>query len=371
MSAEAGDAQPMAGDIAPFETENAAFERWLGTQCDVVADDLAYKRERMARNAFVFLRATFFRWSTVIGNVCGDLADAPPAVAVGDAHVENFGTWRDADGRLIWGVNDFDEAAIIAYAYDLVRLATSVRLYPGSKPSGREATEAILTGYRRGIGHPGPTILDEAALAMRPLANCSDADRFKFWVEVAGYPTGTPTAAAEESLRASLPAGAVINRFATRRKGGGSLGRPRFLAIATWQGGTIVREAKALVPSAWNWALGTPPQPTQFLALAHGRFRAPDPFLDVHGGFVVRRIAADSRKIEFGDGASSDINLKLLDAMGFDLASIHASGADGAAVLQHLNRQPDGWLRTAAKAAEESVQRDFAAFTSNPHAGAP
>ena len=57
--------------------------------------------------------------------------------------------------------------------------------------------------------------------------------------------------------------------------------------------------------------------------------------------------------------------------MGFDLASIHASGADRAAVLQHLNRQPDGWLRTASKAADESVQRDFAAFTSNPHAGAP
>jgi len=31
-------------------------------------------------------------------------------LAVGDLHVENFGTWRDAEGRLIWGVNDFDEA---------------------------------------------------------------------------------------------------------------------------------------------------------------------------------------------------------------------------------------------------------------------
>jgi len=31
-------------------------------------------------------------------------------LAVGDLHVENFGTWRDAEGRLIWGVNDFDES---------------------------------------------------------------------------------------------------------------------------------------------------------------------------------------------------------------------------------------------------------------------
>jgi uncharacterized protein (DUF2252 family) len=24
--------------------------------------------------------------------------------------VENFGAWRDVEGRLIWGINDFDEA---------------------------------------------------------------------------------------------------------------------------------------------------------------------------------------------------------------------------------------------------------------------
>ena len=31
-------------------------------------------------------------------------------LSVGDLHVENFGTWRDSEGRLIWGINDFDEA---------------------------------------------------------------------------------------------------------------------------------------------------------------------------------------------------------------------------------------------------------------------
>ena len=46
-------------------------------------------------------------------------------LAVGDIHLENFGTWRDADGRLVWGVNDFDEAAEMPYALDLIRLATS------------------------------------------------------------------------------------------------------------------------------------------------------------------------------------------------------------------------------------------------------
>jgi hypothetical protein len=40
-------------------------------------------------------------------------AGAPVVTGVGDLHVENFGTWRDADARLVWGVNDFDEAAVM------------------------------------------------------------------------------------------------------------------------------------------------------------------------------------------------------------------------------------------------------------------
>ena len=56
------------------------------------------------------------------------LARAPRALAVGDLHVENFGTWRDVEGRLIWGINDFDEAWRLPYTNDLVRLATSALL---------------------------------------------------------------------------------------------------------------------------------------------------------------------------------------------------------------------------------------------------
>ena len=31
-------------------------------------------------------------------------------------------------------------------------------------------------------------------------------------------------------------------------------GRPRYVAVGYWRGGQVLREAKALVPSAWNWA---------------------------------------------------------------------------------------------------------------------
>src|ERR1700761_8567776 len=106
--------------MGSFKAENHAYEKWLRTQCDVVEKDLDRKHERMKESAFIFLRATFFRWAGRIGKICPDLAGAPAVLSVGDVHVENFGTWRDAEGRLVWGVNDFDEAAVIAYPFDLV-----------------------------------------------------------------------------------------------------------------------------------------------------------------------------------------------------------------------------------------------------------
>jgi uncharacterized protein (DUF2252 family) len=57
-----------------------------------------------------FLRGTFYRWTQLFPEVCPDLGKAPPVLSVGDLHIASFGTWRDGFGRLIWGVDDFDEA---------------------------------------------------------------------------------------------------------------------------------------------------------------------------------------------------------------------------------------------------------------------
>ena len=105
----------------------AAYESWLRAQLegDVVEDDIDDKHAKMAADPFQFLRATYWRWAETIFDVCPKLKDAPAVLAVGDLHIENFGTWRDSEGRLVWGVNDFDEAAKMPYALDLVRLATS------------------------------------------------------------------------------------------------------------------------------------------------------------------------------------------------------------------------------------------------------
>ena len=343
-----------------FRTDNAAFEMWVRTQCRVVDADLDYKHERMKKNAFVFLRGTYFRWAKRIEALCPELRDAPRVLSVGDTHTENFGTWRDAEGRLVWGINDFDEAAVIPYPFDVIRLAASVRLAPMKQITNRDAAAAILEGYILGLTTPRPTLLDEHEAWMRPYVACTDDDRRSFWKEAAVYPDASPPPSVAKNLKQSIPEGSEIERFASRVKGTGGLGRPRFVAIAKWRGGRVLREAKALFPSAWEWAHNAFSPKSRFLDLAKGQFRSPDPFLDVKEGFIIRRIAADSRKVDLGDDAGADLRTELLRAMGFDLGAIHAADSDAkAAIAADMQARPDDWLHQAAKTAAADVEQDY------------
>jgi hypothetical protein len=343
-----------------FRKDNAAYEAWLRRQCTVVKKDVAHKHERMRESPFIFLRATYFRWARTIPKLCPELMDAPQVLSVGDLHLENFGTWRDAEGRLVWGVNDFDEAAVMPYPLDLVRLATSIRLAPPGALGKQAAAVALLAGYRDGLAAPAPALLDESDIWMLPYAIGGAKKSKKFWKDIAKLAKVAPPPKVRRDLIASLPKDAANVRFCHRVAGGGSLGRPRYVAIADWRGGRLLREAKALVPSAWIWAHGSKTATSHCLGLATGAYRAPDPFFEVRDRFVVRRLAPDSRKIELDDEAGSAVKSNLIRAMGYDLGSIHAAGKPGArALLADLDKRPRGWLSKAAKAAAAAVRRDY------------
>jgi hypothetical protein len=340
--------------------DTKAYEGWLRRQCAVVDDDLAYKHERIRKNPFVFLRATYYRWARCIEAVCPKLRGAPTTLCVGDIHLENFGTWPDADGRWIWGVNDFDEAAMMPYAFDLVRLTTSVQLAPKMKLDDSAAAEAILEGYRMGLTDPGPALLDDHEIWIRRYVKCSDECRRDFWTEIDGYETASPSAVIKQMLTASLPTDAKRIAFFRRVAGGGGLGRPRFVGVAEWRGGWVVREAKALVPSAWNWAHRAKSGRHAFLELATGAYRSPDPYLRVKRNFILRRLAADSRKIDLGKRAAAELKRVLLRAMGADLASIHvATRGARDAIAADLKSRRSGWLESAAHAAGAATKKDF------------
>src|SRR5213076_1576717 len=114
-----------------------------------------------------------------------ELADAPRVLSVGDLHVESFGTWRDLEGRLVWGVNDFDDATSLPYTSDLVRLATSAGLAAAEGQLNldlKEACAAILTGYSGALRSGGrPMVLAENDRWLRRLVLSRLRDPNVFW----------------------------------------------------------------------------------------------------------------------------------------------------------------------------------------------
>src|SRR5437588_12822480 len=142
----------------------ASYEAWMSGHIPTVTADLRYKHVQMAESPFAFMRATFYRWAQTWKELCPDASRAPDVLAVGDLHVENFGTWRDAEGRLIWGINDFDEACSLPYTADLIRLAVSAHLaIKGEHLSigPKDACDAILAGYRKGLDTGGAAFVLE------------------------------------------------------------------------------------------------------------------------------------------------------------------------------------------------------------------
>ena len=138
----------------------------------------------MKASLFPFLRATYYRWAEVWPQVCSDLLSAPEALSVGDLHVENFGTWRDTDGRLIWGVNDFDEASWLPYTttagWSLVR---TWPLTPTISRLTYTACNAILKDTRAAAGGH-PYVLAEDHPALREMARHRLKGPEKFWAKL-------------------------------------------------------------------------------------------------------------------------------------------------------------------------------------------
>src|SRR4051812_39548935 len=100
--------RPVTADGGGVETARR-YERWLAEWMPLSRADLAAKHRAMAESPYMYLRATFYRWAELWDTLAPGERGTSAVLGVGDLHVENFGTWRDADGRLVWGINDFDE----------------------------------------------------------------------------------------------------------------------------------------------------------------------------------------------------------------------------------------------------------------------
>jgi len=65
----------------------------------------------------------------------------------GDLHAENFGTYMDGHGVLIFDVNDFDEAYIGHFTWDVTRFAASLALLGWRKAISDDDISRLVRGY--------------------------------------------------------------------------------------------------------------------------------------------------------------------------------------------------------------------------------
>jgi hypothetical protein len=331
-----------------------------------VRRDLALKHELMATEPFAFFRATFYRWLQHWAEECGDVAKAPSLLAIGDLHIENFGTWRDEEGRLIWGVNDLDEVWPAPYTVDLVRLATSAYLAISAEHlslTRREAADAIEEGYRDSIVAGGSTfVLAEEHQWLRIIATSDLRDPVRFWARMQKNPpyAHEPEKEVRELLETSFPEPPRAYKLKRRVAGLGSLGHPRILALSSWKGAFIAREAKAIRTSAWAWFRGDSSQQLYGPKLIGKARRVQDPCVNFEGHWMVRRLAPDCSRIELASLPKGRDESRLLYCMGWETANIHFGSPRAIPKIKRDLRKRDGkWLHKAAKSMFKVTVEDW------------
>jgi uncharacterized protein (DUF2252 family) len=110
------------------------------------------KFEKLARSPF-----TFFRGSALLfyRDHCGSDGHLPKVFTIGDVHPENFGVMPNKNGAPFFGVNDFDEAYIAPFSYDVKRGVLGfylVSLEAGRKKKHcKKAAKSFVKGYLKGL----------------------------------------------------------------------------------------------------------------------------------------------------------------------------------------------------------------------------
>jgi len=333
--------------MTSLKTSIAACEAGMRAAlgADLVEEDLAEKHRKMRESPYLFLRATCWRWAESAPHLCPTLWSAPRAPSVGDAHAGNFGLWRDAQMRLVWGINDYDEAARVPWPLDLVRLVTSVALVCPDVGIA-EISAAALKRYGTALRAPMAHVLERDHLWLRNAVAASDEQRADFWKQLAAAPVAdhVPPFLADALARALPEPGAGLT-IARRSAGAGSLGRPRFVLSGEYRGGPVAFEVKAWLPSCWVDGR----EPGLAEAMAHGRWRSPDPAQHYATDHTIRRLAPNSRKFDF-EKLDGGVRKKLVGAMAFELAAVQAVEAPvRAAIAADLAQRPASWLADAAE----------------------
>jgi uncharacterized protein (DUF2252 family) len=107
---------------------------------------------RMLQDPFAFYRGTA---ALQAADLAGGAVTGANVVACGDAHIANFGIFASPERRMVFDLNDFDEATVAPWEWDLKRLVTSVVIAARARGASETAAEEVAllsaAAYRDGL----------------------------------------------------------------------------------------------------------------------------------------------------------------------------------------------------------------------------
>ncbi len=117
------------------------------------ADPHAFRSKfrKMAADPFAFYRGSaclFYADMTTAEDTWADERTSRVWIH-GDLHAENFGTYMNSHGRLVFDVNDFDEAYIGHFSWDLRRFVASLALLAWQKALPDDTVRNLVGRYLR------------------------------------------------------------------------------------------------------------------------------------------------------------------------------------------------------------------------------
>jgi uncharacterized protein (DUF2252 family) len=260
---------------------------------------LRLKVARMAESPFAFFRGTFHLYARdVLDKICETVpvlvGTGVETDLVGDIHSENYGTYKAADDKIHYDINDFDETTHGHFDFDVCRMATSFFLASrdrsDSLANAIQVTLAGVSAYvdalrrlvKKGIG-PGLRVTsehscDSAAInaLVETAANARRADFINRLTEVhqgqrriirSSHYFNLPEVARAQTVRLlddyrkrmPEPSNAgfyEIQDVCGRVSGIGSMGRLRYVALVNGKGNkdarNVLLEFKESRPSAYD-----------------------------------------------------------------------------------------------------------------------
>lgn len=330
--------------------QTAAYEKWLAARIPVVPEDLAVKHKELAADPLRFLRGTYYLWLERVAVLAPSVLEGPQVPAVGDLHVQNFGTWLDHRGVRRWGVNDLDELAWGPPAIDLLRLAVSAVLTPEVSISPKRICRILLDGWQSAKPGRAVDLASARARHLRALVP-KPVSAERYYAKLKDGPAADPSVLPVAVRKAVAVPDASWHR---RLAGTGSLGHPRLVAV----GHDVAREVKVVGPPTAEFVdVGLQPDD-----LLYGRIlstvRGPDPMRRI-SGWQLRALSPDVERITIESLRPRDVEL-VLTSMARAAADVHG------AVPHHLKDArryvgtlPAGWLLEATKRLAADTQTQY------------